>query len=86
VVSEGDGRDFAGGGGASEKVVPELSGRHFNRKLLGLGKTANIFAANQKGELEFPCGSADESFIGIAAAAAELVVQVGDGEFPTFLG
>jgi hypothetical protein len=52
---------------------------------MGLSKTANVFAVNDKRELEFRSCSAHESFIGIAAVTTELVVEVSNGKFPAFL-
>jgi hypothetical protein len=55
---------------------------HFEREFTRPGETFHISASADDRKTEFPGGASHELFIGITAAAAQLVIEMGDGDLP----
>ena len=69
-----------------EKSVAQLASRGFEAKALGSCFCLHIGAGGMEDELVFARKVRDEGFIFVGLEAAELVVEVDDGEYDTQLG
>ncbi len=69
-------------GGARIKLMPQLSGGHFNREFGCFGKLPDISPRNHEWQFQCSRGSADELFIGVTAPATQLMIEVPDRQLP----
>ena len=81
-MSQCDVGDFQTRGGFGQKFVTRFARGHFEREPPAAGDLLDIGAAIDDWHAEFFCLARDEAFIGIAAAAAQLMIQMRDGELP----
>jgi hypothetical protein len=59
---------------------------HFEGELVYPRKSADVAAASDEGQPEVLCRLAHQPFIRVAAPAAELVIEMGHGQFPAVFG
>lgn len=78
-----DGRTTAPASATSQERVAKLPRGHLHRKAVLLGRALHAGAPGHERQSEPLRGRAHEPFIRVTAAAAELVIEVGDGQFPT---
>jgi hypothetical protein len=82
MMGEGDDGEVMLGGGAGEEFVAQLAGGHFEGDFRAGGDGFDIGSAGKERQTECRGSAADEGFIGIAGAAAQAVVEVGDSQPP----
>jgi hypothetical protein len=82
VVGQRNNRDVLAQGGRGQEIVPQLSRSHFQRQLVSANIFPHIGPLNDDWQLKFSSSLPHEPFIGVAAAATELVVEVGNDNSP----
>ena len=69
-------------GGAREKFVAQFARGHFDGQFRLFSEVPHIGAFNHHGRSHGRGGPAYQAFVRIAAASAEPVIEMGDGQFP----
>ncbi len=62
--------------------MPQFSRRHLQRNSAFGGVLTDVCAAGDERQAQFFGGALDKPFVGVTAAAPELVIEMGDGEPP----
>jgi hypothetical protein len=66
--------------------VAQFPRRHFHGQSVLVSEGLNVAASGNDGQFEFSGGFQGEAFVGIAGGGAQLVVEMGDGQFPAVSG
>jgi hypothetical protein len=70
---------------SGKKPVAEFTGRHFNREFVCTSEFLHIDMTDDAGQTKSPGRADHQSLVGLAAAAAQSMVQVSDSQMPRML-
>ena len=86
MVSQGHDANFTFLRHACKKIMPQFSRGHFDGQFCFFRKFLHVCPSGGEGQSHRSGGLTNQFFVGVAAASAQPVIEMSNGQFPLMAG